>query len=79
MYLNSQLVGLRGLSVPLSLQDLLDVELADDTALYLDGTEHNLQCVEKAISTFCIAVGAKINWNKSKAFWVNSNSSTYPH
>ena len=37
VFLNAQVVGIQGLSIPLSDQQLIDAELADDTTLYVEG------------------------------------------
>ena len=63
-------IGIGGLRIPLSHIEVRDAEFADDTALYLKGDLENLQKTELAISTFCKASGALVNWNKSFAFWV---------
>ena len=70
-FISSQSIGLRGLAMPMHGQDILDSEFADDTALYVDGTLTNLQQVQGALSQFCIASGAKLNWEKTVAFWVS--------
>ena len=72
LFLTAQSTGLRGLAMPLNGQDILDSELADDTALYVDGMLTNLQQVEWALLQFCTASGAKLNWEKTVAFWVSN-------
>ena len=52
-------------------KDILDSEFADDTTLYVDVTLPNLQQVEGALLQFCIVSGAKLNWEKTVAFWVS--------
>ena len=69
-FLNAADIGIRGLCTPLSHIEVRDAEFADDTALYLKGDLENLEKTEVAISTFCKASGALVNWNKSFAFWV---------
>ena len=69
-FLNVADIGIRGLCTPLSHIEVRDAEFADDTALYLKGDLENLEKTEVAISTFCKASGALVNWNKSFAFWV---------
>jgi hypothetical protein len=44
---------------------LRDQTFADDTALYLKGDQANLDMAQGVLETFCIAFGAKVNWNKS--------------
>ena len=62
--------GIWGISLPIPDQEVLEVELADDTRLFLKGTLANLQKVELAINTFCLVLGAKINWSKLMGFLV---------
>ena len=73
-FFNSQGANLHGLSIPNSRKSLLDSEFADDTMLYLQGNEANLERAQSAIDLFCKASGASINWNKSKGFWISSES-----
>ena len=60
--------------MPISGQDTLDSEFADDIALYVDGTLTNLQQVEGALLQFCTTFGANLNWEKTIAFWVFKES-----
>ena len=46
----------------------MDVEFADDIAMYLDEHEDNLAYFQSALETFCDASTAKINWHKSCGF-----------
>ena len=64
---------IRGLVIPYASKELLDSEYADDTMLYLQGNDANLQKAEGRIEWFCKASGGKINWNKSRGLWVSSN------
>ena len=73
-FLNRPDAGIRGLVVPHACKDLLDSMYADDTMLYLQGNDANLQQAENRIELFCKASGGKINWNKSRGFWVSPNS-----
>ena len=73
-FLSDQDTGLRGLRLPIRDEDLLDAEFADDTAMYLAGDEDNLARFQTALETFCDALGAKINWNKSCGFWVGGDT-----
>ena len=66
-FLNVGDIGIRGIRIHIKVRD---TEFVDDTALYLKGNLENLQKIELAISTFCKASGALVNWNKSFAFWV---------
>ena len=72
-FVNRPNAGIRGLVVPNAGKELLDSSYADDTMLYLQGNDDNLQLAERRIELFCRASGGKINWNKSKGFWVSSN------
>ena len=75
-----QVVGIRGLSIPLSDQQLIDAELADDTTLYVEGSQSNLIVVQDAITTFCKGARATVNWQyMSVAFWVDSEMTEHPH
>ena len=65
--------GLKGISLPLTEQSLLDNEFADDTTIYLQGQEENLTKMFNLLTTFCLASGARVNWNKSKAIWISAN------
>ena len=53
------------------MKSLLDSEFVDDMMLYLQGNETNLERTQMAINLFCKALGASINWNKSKGFWIS--------
>ena len=53
---------------------MLDSEFADDTMLYLQGNEANLERAHIAVHLFCKASGSSINWNKSKGFWNSSEA-----
>ena len=67
-------VDVSNVILPNSRKSLLDSEFADDTMLYLQGNEENLERAQSAIDLFCKASGASINWNKSKGFWISSES-----
>ena len=81
MFIRSQSSGVRRLALPQTGQEILDAEFADDTTLYVEGTLDNLQRVQHALQHFCIASGARLNWNKTVAFWVSSEPppSWLPH
>lgn len=49
---------------------------ADDTALYLKGTPANLDRVFNVLELFCLASGAKLNWEKSRALWASNQQRT---
>ena len=72
-FLNHTDVGLRGLQIPPCPQDLIGAEFADDIGLYLNGDLNNLKRAEYAINVFCIALGARINWDKMVGFWIDSH------
>lgn len=55
---------------------LKDQTFADDTALYLKGDQGNLDRAQGVLETFCIASGAKVNWNKSAAIWASRRERT---
>ena len=73
-YLNHVSIGLKGISLPIIESELLDVEFADDTGLYLEGASDNLMRAELAIGNFCIASGAKINWHKTVGLWIGDST-----
>ena len=52
----------------------MDVEFADDTALYVDGEIGNLSRVQDALQVFSDATGASLNWNKSVGIWVGEET-----
>ena len=70
-YLSAEDTGIQGLCLSNTSGDLLDSEFADDTTLYVHGSSNNLKRVEKALDTFCLGSGAKLNWKKTVAFWVS--------
>ncbi|MCO5602086.1 hypothetical protein L7F22_056214 [Adiantum nelumboides] len=58
--------ALRGLLMPVSDEpDLIDQEYADDTLLFLHYTPDVLDMIRYALEMFCVASGARINWDKS--------------
>jgi hypothetical protein len=48
-----------------------DQTFADDIAFCLKGSLKNLSKVRMVFKLFCLASGAKVNWGKSAAMWVN--------
>ena len=48
----------------------MDVEFANDNAIYLHGHKANIFRFQLALERFCDVFGAKINWHKSCGFWV---------
>ena len=69
-YLRSSSVGIKGITLPIAQSVVLDVEFADDTALYVDGEIGNLGQVQNALQNFSEVTGASLNWNKSVGVWV---------
>ena len=70
-YLSAEDTRIQGLCLSNTSGDLLDLEFADGTTLYVHGSSNNLKRVEKALDTFCLGSGAKLNWKKTVAFWVS--------
>ena len=58
--LNRTNTRIRGLVVPHACKDLLDSKYVDDTMLYLQGYDANLQKAEGWIELFCKALGGKL-------------------
>jgi hypothetical protein len=48
-----------------------DQTFVDDIALYLKETKSNMDRMWSVLDLFCLAFGAKINWGKFTAIWVN--------
>ena len=73
--------GLRGLPIPNATEDLLLSEYADDTVLFLQGDDANLQRAEHLVEDFCQAAGAKINWDKTQGLWFSEQEKPrwHPH
>ena len=67
-YLNSVGAGIEGLVASISTKMILDVEFADDTALYMHAEEGNLGKAQPALEAFCVASSAKVSWCKSVGF-----------
>jgi hypothetical protein len=68
--------GVEGLTLPGG-GKVTDQTFADDTALYLRGTRGNMERTQKVLNTFCMASGAKINWNKSCAIWASKRDTEW--
>lgn len=47
-------------------------QYADDTQLFLDGTESSLEAAIKTLNTFYKMSGLKLNIEKSQAIWIGS-------
>ena len=45
-------------------------QFADDTTIFLDGTENSLNEALKILKTFAIASGLKLNSSKTRAIWI---------
>jgi hypothetical protein len=60
---------INGLRLPGTNGDVIDQEYADDTILYPEGSLLNLNNTKRALETFSLATGTKINWNKSHEIW----------
>ena len=75
-YLRSRNVDIHGITLPIQgYADMaIDSEFANDTALYVAAEKENLLNLQQAVTDFCDALGALINWVKSKGFWVASSS-----
>ena len=75
-YLRSRNVQIRGIALPIQGYTTMtvDSEFADDTALYVAAEKENLLNLQQAVTYFCDASGALINWDKSMGFWVASSS-----
>ena len=69
-FLQSSEAMIQGLYLQEADAVLLDSEFADDAMIYLKGALKNLMRAQSAIEIFCQASGPRINWNKSKAFWI---------
>ncbi len=54
-----------------------DQTFVDDTALYLKGTPNNMDKAQRVLKLFCQASGAKVNWHKTAAIWVNKAERTW--
>jgi hypothetical protein len=74
--LEDQRFGVEGLSLPRRGR-LLEQTLADDTTIYLQGSCVNLERTQKVLNLFCMASGAKVNWNKSVAIWASKRTRTW--
>jgi hypothetical protein len=71
MYLLAQDVGIKGITIPLTIKEVLDAKFVDDTCLFLKGNINNLVKAEQAIQEFCLPLGAHINWNKTVGLWIS--------
>ena len=69
-FLTDDDIDLHGLCIQFSSAEVKEAEFADNIVLYLHGNLGKLHKAELALSTFCKASGALVNWNKSMALWV---------
>lgn len=50
---------------------------ADDTALYIQGNEANLNTAMNILTLYCVESGAKLNWRKSVGIWASPHPRTW--
>ena len=64
-----------------SCQCLLDIEFADDIAIYMQQDVENLKKLESGLSLFCKRSNGMINWHKSCAIWLydEAHHAWHPH
>ena len=55
MFLNHGSFAIGGLKMHIIEDELVDVEFADDTTLYVEGDLPNLDTIQSSLKTFCIA------------------------
>ncbi|MCO5586639.1 hypothetical protein L7F22_040580 [Adiantum nelumboides] len=73
-FIRAQQPALRGLLVLVADEpDLIDQEYADDTLLFLHHSHDVLDTIQYALEVFCVASGARINWDKSYGILAGSN------
>jgi hypothetical protein len=53
------------------------MQMTQTSKLYLEGTLQNLNSTKQALGTFSLALGAKINWNKSHAIWISNSQQPF--
>ncbi|MCO5552900.1 hypothetical protein L7F22_006419 [Adiantum nelumboides] len=77
-FIRAQQPALRGLLMPVDDEpDLIDQEYADDTLLFLHHSHDVLDTIQYALEVFCVASGARINWDKS--YGILAGSDDVPH
>ncbi|MCO5584482.1 hypothetical protein L7F22_038410 [Adiantum nelumboides] len=77
-FIRAQQSALRGLLMPVADEpDLIDQEHADDTLLFLHHSHDVLDTIQYALEVFCVASGARINWDKS--YGILAGSDDVPH
>ncbi|MCO5571416.1 hypothetical protein L7F22_025156 [Adiantum nelumboides] len=73
-FIRAQQSALRGLIMPVADEpDLIDQEYADDTLLFLHYFPAVLDTSHYALEVFCVANGARVNWNKSYGILAGSD------
>ena len=55
----------------------MDSEYADDTLLITEFSEENLERGRCLIDRFCLASGARVNWNKSSGIILGTDVRTH--
>ena len=60
--------------IPLNNREFLLSQYADDTQIFLDGSEKSLREALLILDTFYKMSGLKINVEKTKAIWIGSLS-----
>jgi len=63
--------GVKGFKLPRSEAIIIDKKFANDTNPYLARTLGNK--AKATLDLFAIALGSKINWNKSNVIWIYSS------
>ncbi|MCO5552573.1 hypothetical protein L7F22_006086 [Adiantum nelumboides] len=77
-FIRAQQPALRGLLMPVADEpDFIDQEYADDTLLFLHHSHEVLDTIQYALEIFCVASGARINWDKS--YGILAGSDDVPH
>ena len=59
VFLTAESTGIQGINVPLAHEQIRDTEFADDTCLFLRGTEYNLNQAQKQPKNFVWLWGPK--------------------
>ena len=66
--------NVKGISI--NRKEFLLSQYADDTQIFLDGTEKSLQETLRVLDNFYVISGLKINIEKTKAIWIGSLSNS---
>lgn len=75
--LSTQAQSIPGMLLPLAVgqqTELLDLEYADDTLLFTRFSVATLDRIRCLIDTFCVASGARVNWNKSSGILIGTDA-----